>query len=417
MNKLSLFALYMAGLVLFAVSAFLPPCTSVGYGFVAAMLSLIFFVFYPFHATAIIAVLLSPFMLWWILKGRIRWLWIVLAGCLPAIWLSPITTAFPNVHTGYFVWTISVSLVALSLGLMTHQARPLKINRRRFTAGWIAVLAFTYFLTHPHCILPRFWQLQFLGHVPENSKYADDWKIADETYWWGNSLDPAQFWSNKVVWLDSVAEAEALRHGRSYPPMPFRDPSVADRSDRATHGDGMDLSGAPVIYYYSSERERAFWDKFGKTHPRPPKQIEREQLGVADSMMHHRHTLATDSNLVHRLRLTEKSIRDSIAWRAHTGREVGYPVECYDEKALFWSYVLNKRQEYEKIKQPNSFGRTYVDSKYITEPLSAQDIREANAWKVAYLRRLRLEGTDHSYIRAYMNAWKLTVNDLASGER
>jgi len=372
-------------------------------------------------------------MLLWIRKGKLRWFWMVLLVCLPALWLSPITTSFPNVRIGYFVWTTSVTLIALSLGLITHQAEPQKINRRRVAAGCIIVLALTYILTHPHCVFPRFWQLQFLGRLPENVKYPDDMLIAEETYWWGRSLNPVQFWSNKVVWHDRVAEAEACRYGRSYPPIPYCDPSVMDRSDRATHGDGYDLSGGPVIHYLSSGRESAFWDKFSRTHPLPPEEIEYQQRQVADHMMHDRHTLATDTDFANRLRFTETSIKDRIAWQANSGKELGYPLECYDENALFWSYVLNKRQEYAEmlasdgykmceriangqydvnILSSNFFRNVYVDRKQITEPLSADDIKAANAWKVSYLSRLRQEKADESYINAYMQAWNLSSNDV-----
>ena len=37
--------------------------------------------------------------------------------------------------------------------------------------------------------------------------------------------------------------------------------------------------------------------------------------------------------------------------------------------------------------------------------LSADDLKAANAWKIAYLRRLRTEKTDESYINAYVKAW------------
>ena len=58
----------------------------------------------------------------------------------------------------------------------------------------------------------------------------------------------------------------------------------------------------------------------------------------------------------------------------------------------------------------------YVDPKYITEPLSEEDLRAANAWKVEYLRRLRAEKTDESYINAYMQAWSLSSNEVFGAE-
>jgi len=55
-----------------------------------------------------------------------------------------------------------------------------------------------------------------------------------------------------------------------------------------------------------------------------------------------------------------------------------------------------------------------VDSKYITEPLTSDQLKEANAWKVAYLQRLRREKTDESYINAYLEAWNLTEEEVFS---
>ena len=65
----------------------------------------------------------------------------------------------------------------------------------------------------------------------------------------------------------------------------------------------------------------------------------------------------------------------------------------------------------------NFFRGVYVDHKYITEPLSNEDIQAANAWKVAYLRRLRYEKTDESYINAYLKAWGLSSNEVFGAAR
>jgi hypothetical protein len=44
--------------------------------------------------------------------------------------------------------------------------------------------------------------------------------------------------------------------------------------------------------------------------------------------------------------------------------------------------------------------------------LSAEDLHAANAWKREYLRRLRRENTDESYINAYMKEWGLSSNEV-----
>ena len=51
-----------------------------------------------------------------------------------------------------------------------------------------------------------------------------------------------------------------------------------------------------------------------------------------------------------------------------------------------------------------------MDPKYITEPLSVTDLEAANAWKVAYLRRLVEQKTDPSYVQAYLETWKVSSN-------
>jgi hypothetical protein len=86
--------------------------------------------------------------------------------------------------------------------------------------------------------------------------------------------------------------------------------------------------------------------------------------------------------------------------------------------------VLRKRKEYANLVKPAGppdetavnefFAKVYVDRKLITEPLTPEQLREANAWKVAYLRRLRKEKTDESYITAYLKAWNLTEAEVFS---
>jgi hypothetical protein len=42
-------------------------------------------------------------------------------------------------------------------------------------------------------------------------------------------------------------------------------------------------------------------------------------------------------------------------------------------------------------------------------------MRAANAWKIAYLQRLRREKTDESYINAYLQAWNLSATEVFGG--
>lgn len=60
----------------------------------------------------------------------------------------------------------------------------------------------------------------------------------------------------------------------------------------------------------------------------------------------------------------------------------------------------------------NWIRRLFVDRKYVTEPISEDQIKAANAWKITYLQRLRREKVDESYINAYLKAWKLSTNQV-----
>jgi hypothetical protein len=264
--------------------------------------------------------------------------------------------------------------------------------------------------------------LEDLGRVPSDPDMSD-YRLAEKTSWWGKRIDPIVFWSDKVVWYDDVAEFEARRRGRGYPPMPYEDPSVADRSDQDRRGDGFEIEG-PNIHYVSSERESVFWGKFIKTHPHPPDDITRWQQERAGSWLRHQHILEHAPEYAARLGLTSKSKFEKLEADRRQAMIFGYPPECLTPDAYRWSHSMQKRQEYEALQdafrvsgrevdeatRSNFFRHVYVDRKYITEPLGAEDMQAANAWKVAYLRRLRQENTDEAYINAYLQAWNISSN-------
>lgn len=54
------------------------------------------------------------------------------------------------------------------------------------------------------------------------------------------------------------------------------------------------------------------------------------------------------------------------------------------------------------------FRRLAIDPKYILDPSTDEQLRDAKAWKIEYLRRLRTEKIDESYIDAYLAAWGLS---------
>ena len=233
--------------------------------------------------------------------------------------------------------------------------------------------------------------LERSGEVPDDAVNGNiDWQLAQRTSWWGKPLDPKVFWKNRVVWLDKDAEMTARRHGRDYPPLPFEDLQFNSHStnDFASASGGIE---GPNIAYYDNDRESAFWDYFQKTHPKPPEEIKRAQEAVVVDYF---------SNLSPKLKET---LRNRPV-------KMNYPQEAFTADALYWAYIRKNRAFYEKYTLlPRELA---VDSKLITEPLTADQLKAANVWKLAYLQRLRREKTDEQYIQAYLKAWNLTENEV-----
>jgi hypothetical protein len=250
-------------------------------------------------------------------------------------------------------------------------------------------------------------RLELLGQVPEGDSKYDDWQRAQTTSWWGKPLDPKAFWKGRVLWNDKSATSDAQRHGRLYPPMPYEDTNRPPYpNDEGIHG-GYSTDG-PNISYASSSKERAFWDRFDKTHPRPPEQLEAEQE-IADVK------LSSDIPKIEReLYIRLQNAADSF--------KNNYPPESLTEDAMFWSYVEAKRAEYQRLLNMGDktnepvfkvlLNSLTVDRKYVTEPLTPDQIKAANSWKVAYLQRLRREKTDEQYIQGYLRAWGLNAAEV-----
>jgi hypothetical protein len=142
----------------------------------------------------------------------------------------------------------------------------------------------------------------------------------------------------------------------------------------------------------------------------------------AASWLRHQYILDHDPVYATRLGLKPERMGDLLESNTREAKVFGYPSESQAPDAYRWSHIMQKRQEYgvirasgqdtDNVTLSNFFRRVYVDRKYITDPLNAEDIQAANAWKVAYLRRLLLEKADESYINAYMQAWNLSSNDV-----
>ena len=106
---------------------------------------------------------------------------------------------------------------------------------------------------------------------------------------------------------------------------------------------------------------------------------------------------------------------------------MGFPKEALSQEVLDWEYVRCKRVEWETIvREPNEsvrkkllklFNRSLAcsESLVVSDP-SDEEIRVTTGWRIEYLRRLRREGTDESYIEAYKQAWNLSEDDLREEE-
>ena len=263
--------------------------------------------------------------------------------------------------------------------------------------------------------LPR---LEKLGEVPEHADELD-WQAAQETTWWGKPLDPEKFWKGRVVWLDDSAAVAAAQHGRGYPPMPYVDSSLPHFKDEGDVEEHTGVVEGPTRVIHYSNKEAAFWNKFGRTHPRPPETLKREQLIVAQAILGIRRGFEKEGNLAH---MTPDQLNGGEQLREKREIEAGYPPEAFSEDALLWTYILEMRRQYQELAHTagatndvsvqNFVLRLLVDTKYLTEPSDAEVLKLANAWKIAYLQRLRNEKVDESYISAYLKAWDLKPDEV-----
>ena len=102
-------------------------------------------------------------------------------------------------------------------------------------------------------------------------------------------------------------------------------------------------------------------------------------------------------------------------------------MEAFSPEVIKWEYVSRKRHELQRILEQSNkpdfegvlayFKRTLeCPFDIISMPPSAEEIRVTTGWRIEYLRRLRREGTDESYIEAYKKAWNLSEDDLREEE-
>ena len=266
---------------------------------------------------------------------------------------------------------------------------------------------------------PTLLELERLGRVPEG---ADErtWRLCESTSWWGKQLDSDAFWSNRVIWLSFEAEKDANSHGRLYPPIPPGETRFIDRSEIDRGGSPLQTWEIRCRAYYHSDRERVFWDWFSKNRPRSPDKIDQalssahRELMILQTMPLSRPTGLT-------IPLPSQDDEENVLSDEYVAR--GFPREAFSPKVIKWEYVSRKRHEYQRIlEQPGNpefatslahFTRTLECSVGLVENSpSDEELRVTRGWRIDYLRRLRREGTDESYIEAYKKAWNLSEDDL-----
>lgn len=275
-------------------------------------------------------------------------------------------------------------------------------------------------LTISECVA---W-LEKLGQVPLDADMSD-WELAQRTSWWGRRLKADEFWRRRTVWLDEAAELAAKRHGRMYPPMPFEDPEL---SHYTNDKDVEPISGYAIeglnLHYHLSERENAFWDKFRRTRPRPPKDLEREQFRLAERLFTQRFDLQHRDNPG---RTSSERIVQRYEIDLQRSVRSGFPKESFTEDALLWAHASRMQTEYQQLFRDghdfdspwikNFLNRLVIDQKYLTLPLTSEEAQTANSWKSRYLQRLRESKLDESYINAYLKAWNLSATQVFSESR
>jgi hypothetical protein len=262
----------------------------------------------------------------------------------------------------------------------------------------------------------RWRRLERLGYVPDDAD-EKDWWLAQKTSWWGKRLDPNEFWKGRTLWADTSAAMAARRRGRVFPPIPQSESRFEFRSD-ADQSTMPSSEGDNLALRYS-DRENVYWGTFAKTHPRPPEQIAGAQQDVARQILGGRYHFEHEGNPG---RLTDHQLDGIAASERSNVQGIGYPPEAFTDEALKWAYIFAQRELYEKqfmqkstantLWSSNFLARTWVDPTLITDPLTDSQLQAADAWKTAYLRRLRHDKTNETYIAAYLQSWNLSSNDV-----
>lgn len=242
--------------------------------------------------------------------------------------------------------------------------------------------------------------------------------------WWGRPFDPVLFWEGLPVWMDDESVLLANRHGRVYPPIPVQFASGRVYSQKVS--DPSSIEYRMPRAFYTDEEER-FWSSFSKKSPQPPEAIDRWLKIWTErrvlSTKQQPSLLPDGRELKYPDHWKRKEPEETIASAKRDAQVVSMPFEVATKDALYWEYVRGKRIEYAKAvaNSPTTgggrslelfLGRLDCPAELVQNPPTAEEIRVTTGWRIEYLRRLRREGTDESYIEAYKKAWHLSEDDL-----
>ena len=243
-------------------------------------------------------------------------------------------------------------------------------------------------------------------------------KTAPELAW---NDDPTAFWSNRVVWLDREVMKAATDHGRAYPPIPYVDPEAMAIAPTPLHScvESLDIS---VQRLKGTNRERWFLDRFSRTHPHPPDYLD--ALFISES--------TSSGEILYAAKMNgDPGWKQKTPFGLGTSRrdypKMGIPLEMLDAESLAACYHLIKGEKpwnatAFKLSQQLATGtipalEEFFERGFAEASEVESELKTAYAWRAKYLRRLRREGTDESYIEAYMKAWNLSEDDLRKDEK
>lgn len=208
--------------------------------------------------------------------------------------------------------------------------------------------------------------------------------------------------------MDLKARLAARERERFYPPIPFGETNFLDRSDKDIYDHSGGVDGG-WTYYYENDREAAYWSWFWRTHPLPPEDIERQQVEIEETILASKTWKG----------VRQKDIDSTKNIEKERAIELNCPPEALTDDALHWAYLFHQHQQYQQYSQRipaevvQAIAHNAGDNlSQLTNSITAEQIKAANAWKIAYLQRLRREKTDEQYIKAYLQAWNLSTNQV-----